>query len=133
MEAVFEYDASHNPERIEKLKIHPELREQARQTMLMMSVNAYIWGSRTVAKWQPLTPRLSEIKVPTMIFRGEDDMRFATAVKILEAGIAGSVFTKVKGAGHSPHQDAPDIFNRNLLMFLERVWSFKKVNNQRGG
>ena len=128
MEAAFEYDASHNTERIEKFKIHPELREEARQTMLMMSVNAYIWGSRTVAKWQPVTPRLFEIKVPTMIFWGEDDIRFATAVKILETGIAGSILTKVKGVGHSPHQDAPDIFNRNLLKFLERVWSSEKVD-----
>ena len=128
MEAAFEYDARHNPERIEKFKIHPELREEARQTMLMMSVNAYIWGSRTVAKWQPVTPRLFEIKVPTMIFWGEDDIRFATAVKILETGIAGSILTKVKGVGHSPHQDAPDIFNRNLLKFLERVWSSEKVD-----
>ena len=128
MEAAFEYDASHNTERIEKFKIHPELREEARQTMLMMSVNAYIWGSRTVAKWQPVTPRLAEIKVPTIIFRGEDDIRFATAVKILETGIAGSVLTTVKGAGHSPHQDAPDIFNRNILEFLERVRSFENVH-----
>jgi len=128
MEAAFEYDARHNPERTEKFKIHPELREEARQTMLTMSVNAYIWGSRTVAKWQPVTPRLSEIKVPTMIFWGEDDIRFATAVKILETGIAGSILTKVKGVGHSPHQDAPDIFNRNLLKFLERVWSSEKVD-----
>lgn len=49
MEVVFEYDAAHNPERIEKFKLHPELIGDARATMVAMSVNAYIWGSRTVA------------------------------------------------------------------------------------
>jgi pimeloyl-ACP methyl ester carboxylesterase len=127
MEAVFEYDAAHNPERIEKFKQHPELIGPARQTMLAMSVNAYIWGSRMVAKWQPVTPRLPEIKVPTMIFCGEEDKRFETAVKTLEQKIPGAVLTTVKGVGHSPHQDAPDIFNKELLKFLRRVWPAGKI------
>ena len=127
MDAVFEYDAAHNPERIEKFKQHSELIGPARQTMLAMSVNAYIWGSRTVAKWQPVTPRLPEIKVPTMIFCGEEDKRFETAVKTLEQKIPGAVLTTVKGVGHSPHQDAPDIFNKELLKFLRRVWPAGKI------
>jgi pimeloyl-ACP methyl ester carboxylesterase len=127
MDAVSEYDAANNPERIEKFRHHPELIEPARQTMLAMSVNAYIWASRTVAKWQPVTPRLAEIKVPTLIFWGEGDKRFETAIKTLEQGIPGAVLTAIKGVGHSPHQDAPDIFNRELLKFLRRVWSERKI------
>jgi pimeloyl-ACP methyl ester carboxylesterase len=114
---------------VEKFRQHPELIEPARQTMLEMSVNAYIWGSRTVAKWQPVTPRLPEIKVPTMIFWGEEDKRFETAVKTLAQGIPGAVLTAIKGVGHSPHQDAPDIFNHELLKFLQRVWPAGKVQD----
>jgi pimeloyl-ACP methyl ester carboxylesterase len=127
MEAVFKYDAAHNPERVEKFRQHPELIEDARATMVAMSVNAYIWGSRTVAKWQPVTPRLPEIKVPTIIFWGEEDKRFETAVKTMEQEIPGAVLTTVKGVGHSPHQDAPDIFNRELLKFLRSVWPERKI------
>ena len=127
MDAVFEYDAAHNPERIEKFMHHPELIEPARQTMLAMSVNAYIWGSQTVAKWPPVTPRLGEIRVPTLIFRGEEDLRFATAVKTLEQGIHGSILTTIKSTGHSPHQDSPEIFNRKLVKFLARVWPSAKT------
>jgi pimeloyl-ACP methyl ester carboxylesterase len=127
MDAVFDYDAAHNPERIEKFKQHPELIEDARVTMVAMSVNAYIWGSRTVAKWQPVTPRLHEIKVPTRIFWGEEDKRFETAVKTLEQGIPGAVLATIKNVGHSPHQDAPDIFNKELLKFLQRVWPAGKI------
>ena len=129
IDAVFEYDAAHNPERVEKFRQHPELIEAARATMLAMSVNAYIWGSRTVAKWQPVTPRLAEIKVPTMIFWGEEDKRFETAVKTLEQGIPCAVLTTIKGVGHSPHQDSPDIFNRELLKFLSKVWPAGKVQD----
>jgi pimeloyl-ACP methyl ester carboxylesterase len=127
MDAVFEYDAAHNPERVEKFEQHPELIEPARQTMLSMSVNAYIWGSRTVAKWQPVTPMLVEIRVPTMIFWGEEDKRFETAVKTLKQDIPGAVLITIKNVGHSPHQDAPDIFNLELLKFLQRVWPAGKV------
>jgi pimeloyl-ACP methyl ester carboxylesterase len=127
MDAVFEHDAAHNPERVEKFRQHPELIEPARQTMLAMSVNAYIWGSRTVAKWQPVTPRLPEIKVPTMIFWGEEDRRFETAVKTLEQGIPGAGLTTIQRAGHSLHQDAPDIFNQELLKLLQRIWPAGKI------
>jgi len=95
--------------------------------MVAMSVNAYIWGSRAVAKWQPVTPRLHEIKVPTRIFWGEEDKRFETAVKTLEQGIPGAVLATIKNVGHSPHQDAPDIFNKELLKFLQRVWPAGKI------
>lgn len=123
MEAVFSYNARHNPENVEKFKNNPQFREASRQTMSMMSVAAFIWGSRAVAKWQSVTPRLSEIRVPTLIFRGEEDKRFTTAIRILHKGILGSVLITVKGVGHCPHQEAPDVFNRTLLKFLGSVWS----------
>jgi pimeloyl-ACP methyl ester carboxylesterase len=62
-----------------------------------------------------------------MIFCGEEDKRFETAVKTLEQKIPGAVLTTVKGVGHSPHQDAPDIFNKELLKFLRRVWPAGKI------
>jgi pimeloyl-ACP methyl ester carboxylesterase len=65
--------------------------------------------------------------VPTLIFRGEEDLRFATAVKTLEQGIHGSILTTIKSTGHSPHQDSPEIFNRKLVKFLARVWPSAKT------
>jgi pimeloyl-ACP methyl ester carboxylesterase len=121
LEAAFEYDASNNPMRIERFKKHPELREVSRQKVLMTSVNGYIYGPRAIAKWQPVTPRLSEIRVPTAIFWGDEDTAFTEPVKILEKEIAGSVLVTVQGVGHNPHEEAPDIFNQALLKFLERV------------
>ena len=119
--AAFEYDAAHNPMRIERFQKHPELREVARQKVLMTSVDGYIYASRAIGKWVPVTPRLSEIKVPALIFWGDEDSPFTEAVQILKKGIANSELITVKGAGHNPHEEAPDVFNKALLEFLDRI------------
>ena len=121
IEAAFEYDDQFNPTKIERLKKHPELRQKSPQTKQMPSVAGYIYCPRAVARWQPVTPRLSEIKVPTLIYRGEEDKPFVEAVKILKKGIIGSELETIKGVGHNPHQDAPEIFNQILLKFLKRI------------
>jgi pimeloyl-ACP methyl ester carboxylesterase len=121
LEAAFEYEAANNPMRIERFQKHPELRQVSRQKVLMTSVNGYIYGPRAIAKWQPVTPRLSEIRVPTLIFWGDEDTPFAEPVRILKEGIAGSELVTVQGAGHNPHEEAPEVFNQALLKFLERV------------
>ena len=68
--------------RIARFKNHPELREVARQKVLRTSVEGYIYGPMAFPKRQPVTPRLSEIKIPTLIYCGEEDVTFAWAVKV---------------------------------------------------
>ena len=121
LEAAFEYDATHNPMRVERFKKHPEQKEIARQKVLNTSVNGYIYTSRAIDKRSILTNRLSEIKVPTLIYWGDEDTAFNTAVQVLNQGIAGSELVTIKGVGHSPHEEAPDIFNKALLKFLEQI------------
>ncbi len=119
MEAAFEYDAANNPQRIEMFQKKPEQREVRRRKIMMTSLEGYLYmggGTR-----EPLTPRLSEIRVPTLICRGEEDMIPAKAAQVLKDGIAGSELVTVKGAGHSPHEEAPDVFNEALLKFLNRI------------
>lgn len=121
MEAAFEYDAANNPMRIERFQKHPELREITRQKVLMTSVDGYIYASRAIGKWAPVTSELSEIKVPVLIYWGDEDLGFTEAVQVLKEGIADSELITVKGVGHSPHEEAPDVFNEALLKFLNRV------------
>ena len=87
----------------------------------MTSVDGYIYAAKAMGKWQPVTSRLSEIKVPTLIYWGDEDLPFANAVLILEGGIADSELVTVKGVGHSPQEEAPDFFNEVLLKFLGRI------------
>ncbi len=121
LEAAFEYDAANNPMRIERFQKHPELKEISRRKVLMTSVNGYIYCPRGSAKRETLTPRLSEIKVPTLIYWGEEDSPFTQAVQVLKEGIPDSELVTVKGVGHSPHEEAPEVFNEALVKFLGRV------------
>jgi len=121
MEAAFEYGTANNPTMIERLRKHPELREVTRRKMLQTSANGYVYGMRAIGKWKSVTSRLSEIKVPTLICWGEEDAGFTEAVQILRRGIANSELVTVKGVGHSPHEEAPDVFNEALLKFLNRI------------
>ena len=121
MEAAFEYDAANNPQRIERFQKHPELREVTRRKMLMTSPNGFIYGSKAIGKWEPVTPRLSEIKVPALICWGDEDTPFTEAVQVLKKGIADSELVTFKGVGHNPHEEATDAFNEALLKFLDRV------------
>jgi len=121
MEAAFEYGAANNPMLIERFQRHPELKEVTRRKMLMTSVDGSIYGMSAIGKWEPVTPRLSEIKVPALIYWGEEDLPFTEAVQVLKKGIADSELVTVKGVGHNPHEEAPDVFNEALLKFLGRV------------
>ncbi len=121
MEAAFEYDVANNPMRVERLQKHPELREVTRRKMLMTSVDGYIYGSSAIGKWESVTSRLSEIKVPALICWGDEDLGFTEAVQVLKEGIADSELVTVKGVGHNPHEEAPDVFNEVLLKFLGRI------------
>jgi len=119
--AAFEYDAENNPMRIERFQKHPELREVARQKVMNTSVDGYIYVARTFRKWQPVTDRLHEIEVPTLIFWGEEDTPFLKASQIMEDSIKNAELITVPGVGHSPHEEAPDRFNEALSNFLNRV------------
>ncbi|MDO9515163.1 MAG: alpha/beta fold hydrolase [Syntrophales bacterium] len=122
IEAAFEYDATHNPIRIERFRRHPEWREIARQKALGTSVDGYIYVARSFGKWQPVTDRLGEIQVPVLIFRGDEDTPFVSASETLRESITGAELVVVPGAGHSPHEESPGIFNEKLASFLEAVY-----------
>jgi len=123
LEAAFEYDAENNPMRIEKFNKHPELRDVARKKVINTSVDGYIYVARTFGLWQPVTDKLPEIKVPTLIFWGEEDTPFLKASQILNESIQDSKLVAVPGVGHSPHEEAPDIFNEAMSDFLSGNFS----------
>ena len=121
MEAAFEYDAANNPMRIERFEKHPELKEVTRRKMMSTSVDGYIYVARTFGKWEPVTNRLNEIGVPTLIFWGEEDTPFLKASQILRDNIAGAKLVTMSGVGHNPHEEAPELFNATLLRFLSTI------------
>ena len=121
MDAAFEYMAAHNEMVRARFERHPELREDSRQKMLQTSVDGYIHTWHAIAQWPPVTARLSEIRVPTLIFLGEEDTPFERPSEVLREGIAGSKLVLIPGSGHCPHEEAPEAFNRVLLEFLDTI------------
>jgi pimeloyl-ACP methyl ester carboxylesterase len=124
LEAAFEYDAAHNPVRIQRFKAHPELKEITRQKVLNTSVDGYVYVARTFRRWGPVTERLPEIHVPVLIVRGEEDAGFVKACDIMKERIPGSELVVVPGSGHNPHEEKPEIFNEAMESFLAGIrWS----------
>jgi 2-succinyl-6-hydroxy-2,4-cyclohexadiene-1-carboxylate synthase len=121
LEAAFEYDAANNPVRIQRFQKQPEQREIARQKTLGTSVNGYVFVPRSFGKWQSVTPRLGEIKVPSLVIRGEDDLGFVKASDVLKESIKGAELVVVPGAYHNPHEESPEFFNTAFLKFLSTI------------
>ncbi|HEX9665585.1 MAG TPA: alpha/beta fold hydrolase [Thermodesulfobacteriota bacterium] len=68
--------------------------------------------------------RLSEIKAPTLIIVGEEDILIPMKYsKLLNDGIKGSRLVIMKGSGHVPSIEKPEEFNRIVLNFL-REYNF---------
>lgn len=66
-----------------------------------------------------LSGRVKEIKVPTLIVCGADDM-LASSSAILHESIEGSTLEMIFEAGHMPMIEQPDKFNKILLDFIGR-------------
>jgi len=121
MDAAFEYNATHNPMAIGQFERHPELREIARQKMLQTSVDGYVFTWHAIAEWKPVTHRLTEVKVPTLIVVGEADTPFHRSSQVMKESIANSRLVTIPGVGHSPHEEAAETFNEELVSFLDRL------------
>jgi pimeloyl-ACP methyl ester carboxylesterase len=68
------------------------------------------------------TPTLREIRVPTLVVCGEEDVITPPSdAETLHAGIAGSTLELIPKTGHLANLEAPDAFNRALEAFLRRV------------
>src|SRR6185503_18047622 len=64
-----------------------------------------------------LRPGLSKIDTPTRFICGGKDASLPGA-KALHAGVAGSSFVEIEGAGHISNVERPDIFTRAIKEFL---------------
>jgi len=67
-------------------------------------------------------PSLREIRVPTLVVCGEEDVITPPAdAEALHAGIPGSTLELIPKAGHLANLEAPDAFSRALEAFRGRV------------
>jgi pimeloyl-ACP methyl ester carboxylesterase len=73
-----------------------------------------------VAVEPPVTERLGEIAVPTLVVVGAQDVPdVAQIADVLEGGIRGARRATVDGAAHLPSLEQPEALNALLLEFLD--------------
>jgi pimeloyl-ACP methyl ester carboxylesterase len=99
----------------------PERRDEERQRLAKMSVDAYIGAWGALENWQGSIHRARSIAVPTLVIYGENDRSFLVdAAHELATAIPGAVLEMVAGTGHSSQYERPEIFYAALRRHLER-------------
>lgn len=100
----------------------PELVARLREMILGASVEGLAASMVAIATRTDLTPFLSEIRVPTSVVVGADDVITPpAAARTLAEGIAGATLHEIDAAGHLPSVEAEASFNAQLLALLARV------------
>ena len=70
-----------------------------------------------------VTPRLGEIKIPTLVISGEHDEATPAITKELHLGIARSQSVIMSGCSHMCHLEQPEHYLEHLSSFLQDVES----------
>jgi 3-oxoadipate enol-lactonase len=128
MQPVFQAAGAGEPERAARLWAETPIMALRRDTSAAATLvdlvvsNSRLWTYRTNPV-QPLTPpaikRLSEIKCPTLVVLGGDDLpHIKEAGNLLMNGIGGAKLVTIPGAGHIVNFDARERFNEELVRFL---------------
>jgi pimeloyl-ACP methyl ester carboxylesterase len=66
----------------------------------------------------PLHDRLGGIHAPTLVVAGGLDAAGLERARTVAAGIPGARLEVIAGAGHSPHLETPETFERLVSRFL---------------
>ncbi len=119
--AAFEYDLANSPATHARYQKHPETLDRMRKKTLSTPVDGYINVLLASMNRKPVTDRLSEIKVPTLIVYGGDDTPFISASKVLKEGIPNLELVMIPNVGHGPMYEDPNKYNEALSKFLNRV------------
>jgi pimeloyl-ACP methyl ester carboxylesterase len=64
---------------------------------------------------------LAALKVPTLVLAGAKDEPFLAATDYMASKIPGATKVIIPDAGHAANIDQPEVFNRAVLEFLDRV------------
>ncbi len=120
MKAVAEYAISTNPNIAGRAGQGPEAVKGIHDMYLALDPTGYANTIRAMLAEDSITDRLPEIQVPTLVLVGEQDPALPAA-RFTHEKIASSKFVTIPGAGHLSNLDQPELFNTELLRFLEEV------------
>lgn len=100
------------------LEAHPEAIEQRRRVLMGVLPEAFIAACRSLTSGD-LTPRLGEIRNPTLVLCGELDAATPPALcRLIGERIPGARFVELPGCGHCPPLEQPDAFVAAIEQFV---------------
>lgn len=65
--------------------------------------------------------KLQHVNVPTLLLVGEHDEKFIKIAKSMAERLHDGVIEKINGAGHTIHVEEPQIFDKMVVGFLEKL------------
>ncbi|MDF2691760.1 MAG: hydrolase, alpha/beta fold family, partial [Labilithrix sp.] len=106
----------------ETLRHEDELFDEVRQ--IVLDYGGAHWTGKVTSAWRepdPM-PRLKELKVPTLVISGEQDLpSFMLMAEAYAKAIPNVRREIVQGVGHHVSLEAPEIFNEIVRSFITKV------------
>jgi 3-oxoadipate enol-lactonase len=103
------------------LNLNPDMLGVIRKEFLATPARGYLGSMYAIRKLNYLD-RLSEIKIPTLIMVGEEDLGTpVSASEVMHQAIPNSKLVIIQSARHLSNIEQPEIFNTNLLTFLNSL------------
>lgn len=92
------------------------------QRVKEMPRTALVEGIRALVGRDSVVDRLAEIRVPTLVVHGEEDLGVGIEqAETVARAVPGAVLVRIPEAGHTTPVEAPDAVNRALADFLATV------------
>jgi 3-oxoadipate enol-lactonase len=100
---------------------HPDVTDKIGSWIAQTPVNGYCGCGKALPRLNA-TPRLGEIKVPTLVICGEEDTGTPPAMaRTLQEGIAGAELVMIPNAAHLSNIDQPQMFLAAVENFYRRI------------
>jgi pimeloyl-ACP methyl ester carboxylesterase len=115
-------DAGRTPaERRVEAKLGESYWQRRRTNLMAMDSAAFARLVLEIVDQAPLTSRLAEIRCPTTVLVGTEDVSFARPAAELAAGVPGATLVTIPDAAHSPQLENPSAWREALWDHLQRV------------
>ena len=97
-----------------------DLVDFVREMMLETSEDGIVGALAAMRDRPDSTPDLAGLDVPTLIVHGADDQLIPVSeAEAMEKALPQAKLVVVKGAGHLPNLENPEVFNDAVRKFLE--------------
>ncbi len=90
-----------------------------RMRLTAMDPEAFLALGIALSDQESLVPRLAQIRCPTLVMVGEEDLAFLEPADVMEKGIPGARRVTIPRAGHSPQIETPEAWFGAIQAHLE--------------